>query len=133
MSIGTIRAALESRLNGITSPLPTAWENVQYTPTPGAAWQRVNLMVGEPVDYTLARDVVEQRGVLQVTLYYPIGAGTASAAARAQAVADRFASYQELTSGGTTVVIDRTPHIAGGRVVDEWWCVPVSIPWRSFS
>ncbi|MBK7822932.1 MAG: hypothetical protein IPJ61_18280 [Tessaracoccus sp.] len=133
MSIATIRAALESRLNGMASPLPSAWENVSYTPITGVPWQRVNLLVNDPVDYAVSSDVVEQRGILQVTLYFPAGAGSAAAAARAQAIADRFAPVQTLISGATKVEILRTAHIAGGQVVDEWWCVPISIYWRSFT
>jgi len=133
MTIATIRAALETRLNGITSPLPTAWENMDYTPVLGTPWQRVNLLVNEPVDYAVTSDVIEQRGILQVTLYYPHGEGTAAAAARADAVRARFAPVQTLTSGQTKVEILRTAHIAIGQSVDEWWVVPVSIPWRSFT
>ena len=133
MTIATIRAALESRLNGISPALPTAWENVEYTPTTGTAWQRVNLLINDPVDYAVTSDVVEQRGFLQVTLFYPRGAGTATATARADAVATRFAPVQTLTSGATNVEILKTASIGGGTIVEEWFVIPVSIPWRSFT
>ena len=133
MSIAKVRAALESRLNGISPAVATAWENVPYSPTVGTAWQRVNLMVNTPVDYAVSSDVVEQRGILQVTLYYPQGTGSATAAARAQAVADRFAPVQTLTSGGTNVEVLSTAHIGTASAVDDWFVIPVSVPWRSFS
>jgi len=132
MSIATIRAALESRLNGISPALPTAWSNVAYTPTVGTAWQRVELLVNQPVDYAVTSDVVEQRGILQVTLFYPLGVGTATVAARAEAIRARFAPPQTLTSGGTSVEIVSSPFVSAGVPVDEWWALPVSIYWRSF-
>lgn len=133
MTVATIRAALESRLNGMTPTLATAWENVPYSPTTGTPWQQVNLLVNTPVDHAINFDVGEQRGILQVVLYYPEGVGSATAAARAQAVATRFAPPQTLTSGGTKVEILSTAHIGTARAVDEWYAIPVSIPWRSFS
>lgn len=133
MTIATIRAALETRLNGISPAIPTAWENTEYTPAVGTPWQRVNLLLADPVDYAVTSDVVEWRGLLQVTLYYPRGVGTAAASARAQAVATRFAPVQTLTSGSTEVEILSTARIETGTGVDEWWCIPISIPWRSFT
>jgi hypothetical protein len=59
--------------------------------------------------------------------------GTATALARANAVATRFAPPQSLISGGTTVEILSTPQIGSGLALDGWWVIPVSIPWRSFS
>lgn len=133
MTMATIRAALETRLNGISPAIATAWENVEYTPVIGIPWQRVNLLTNEPVDYAVTSDVVEQRGLLQVTLYYPRNSGTATVSARAQAIATRFAPVQTLTSGATNVEILSTAHIAAGTTVDDWFVIPVTIPWRSFT
>lgn len=132
MSIATIRAALESRLNGMTPALATAWTNVPFEPTIGTPWQRVDLLVNTPIDHAVTADLVQQRGILQVTLFYPLGVGTATAAARADAVRARFAPVQTLTSGGTNVEISESAHVAAGQVVGEWYAIPISIPWRSF-
>lgn len=133
MTIATIRAALESRLNGIASPLPSAWENFEYTPTTGVAWQRVRLLVNTPVDHAVTSDVAEHRGFLEVVLYYPQGVGTATAAAKAQAIADRFAPVQTLSSGATRVEITKTARLGSGFPFDGWFCIPVSVPWISFT
>ncbi len=133
MSIATIRAALESRLNGIANALPTAWENTDYAPTIGTPWQRVRLLPNEPRDLAVTSDIVESRGLLEVLLFYPPGGGTAAAAARAQAIADRFAPVQTLTSGSTAVQILNTASIGAGFRADEWFCVPITIPWRSWT
>ena len=133
MTIAAIQAALESRLYGISPVISTAWQNVEFAPVIGTPWQQVTLLVNTPVDHAVTLDVTEQRGLLQITLYYPGGVGTATALARANAVATRFAPPQTLTSGGTTVEILSTPQIGSGLALDGWWVIPVSIPWRSFS
>lgn len=134
MTIAAIQAALESRLYGISPVIPTAWQNVEFTPTIGTPWQSVALIMNTPIDHAINYDVTEQRGLLQVTLHYPGGVvGTATALARAQAVATRFAPPQSLVSGGTTVEILSTAQIGSGRAIDGWWVIPVTVPWRSFS
>ena len=133
MTIAAIQAALESRLYGISPAISTAWQNVEFAPVIGTPWQQVTLLVNTPVDHAVTLDVTEQRGVLQVTLYYPGGVGTATALARANAVATRFAPPQSLISGGTTVEILSTPQIGSGLALDGWWGIPITVPWRSFS
>lgn len=133
MTIAAIQAALESRLYGISPTISTAWQNVAFTPVEGTPWQRVTLLVNDPIDHAVTSDVTEQRGLLQITLHYPGGVGTATALARANAVAARFAPPQTLTSGGTNVEILRTAHIASGLSLDGWWVIPITVPWRSFS
>jgi hypothetical protein len=133
MTIAAIQAALESRLNGISPAIATAWPNVAFTPAIGTPWQRVRLMINNPIDHAVSLDITEQRGLLEIILHYPLGAGAATANARAQAVATRFTPPQTLTSGGTNVEILTTPHIAGGIALDDWWAVPITVQWRSFS
>ena len=133
MTIAAIQAALESRLYGISPAIGTAWQNVEFTPTVGTPWQRVRLIINTPVDHAVTSDVTEQRGLFEVLLHYPTGDGTATALARANAVAIRFAPVQTLISGSTRVEILSTPQIAAGIHLDDWWVVPVTVPWRSFS
>ncbi|MFA7327333.1 MAG: phage tail terminator-like protein [Candidatus Kapaibacterium sp.] len=131
MSLAKIRAALESRLNGMASALPTAWENLAYTPTRGEPWQRVRLMLNEPIDHTISSDVVEQRGLLEVLLFYPQGDGPAAAQAQAALVAARFAPVQTLTASGTRVLLTQTPAIGTAWVDEAWYVLPVTVRWRS--
>lgn len=134
MTVATIRAALESRLNGMASPLPTAWDAMHYTPSVGTPWQRVRLLMNQPVDHAVTADLVQYRGILEVMLFYPTGNGTSAIAAKAQAIADRFAPVQTLTSGSTRVEITQTARIGSGLAMDDgWYAMGVSIPWLSFT
>lgn len=133
MSLAKIRAALESRINGMASALPTAWENIAYTPTADEPWQRVRLLLNDPIDHATTADIVEQRGFLEVLLHYPQGDGASAAMAQAGLVAARFAPVQTLTSSTTRVEISQTARIGSGFLYEGWYVVPVSIPWRSFN
>lgn len=130
MSLVAIRAALEQRLDAMTPALATAWENAPFTPTIGTPHQRVHLLPAEADNPEQSGGYIE-RGYLQVTLKYPLQAGTGAAAARAQLVRDQFPRALSLTSGGIVVQITRTPAIGGGTTDGDWWSVPIKIFWQA--
>lgn len=133
MSDILISAALEKKLAAIASPLATAYENQVFTPTPGTAYQRVNLIPNSPVDHAITADLVERRGLFQITVCYPYGSGRGAAQTKAKAIADHFAPVQDLIEGGVTVVIDKTTRIGSGQVDGDRWTIPITVQWRTFS
>jgi len=133
-----IRAALEMHLAGMTPAIQTAWENVQFEPTEGTPYQRVNLLPLDPVNPDHQQQTIIDRGIFQVLLSYPQGYGPVDAQARASAIRSRFAAGTVLTSGGYSVRVEATPTISQGfidqgRLVDPnasgsgRYIVPVSI------
>jgi hypothetical protein len=131
MSISAIQAALEKHLATLTPPLATAYENTAFAPVTGTPYQRVHMLVNRPVDRSLSNDMKEERGIFQVSLFFPQGQGRGAAQQRAQAIQDLFAPVQFLTEGTTTVSIYDPPHIAGGSPDGDRWHLPVSVYWRS--
>lgn len=129
MSAKAIRAALEAYLNTMTPALATAPENVNYTPTSGTPFQRINLLRANPENPTIGTTHYRELGVFQVSLHYPMNAGPSPAETRAELVRTHFKRGTTLTSGGITVTIDGTPTIASGFVDGDRWVVPVSIPY----
>lgn len=129
MSIVSVRAALETKLNNMTPSLATAWENAPYTPVTGTAYQRVWLLTAEPSNPTMGDDYYREQGILQITLYYPLQTGSSAAAARADLIRTTFKRGTSMTSGANTVIIDRTPEISSGRVEGDRWALPVKIRW----
>ncbi|MFA9200503.1 MAG: phage tail terminator-like protein [Cypionkella sp.] len=121
-----IRAALETALAAMSGNLATAWENVPYTPVPGTPYQRVYLLPVEPDNPTIGRFTTE-KGVFQVSLYYPLDTGSAAAAARAELIRDTFYRGASFTSGGLTTIIERTPEIAPALTLDDRFVVPVRV------
>lgn len=127
MSIVNIRAALETRLNAITPSLATAWESVPYTPVTGTPFQQINLLLNETENPTLGDGMYRVTGFLQVLLCYPPGTGPKAASARAELIRNQFQRGLGLSSGGTDVLIDRTPTIAPAIIDGDRYRLPVTI------
>jgi hypothetical protein len=125
VSIVSVRAALESRLNNMANPISTAWENAPFTPVAGTPYQAVYLMTATPENPTMGDGFYREQGIFQVSLFYPLQAGPAAAAARAELIRTAFKRGTALTSGAVTVRISRTPEIGQGRVDGDRWHVPV--------
>lgn len=121
-----VRAALETALAAISPALATAWQNVPYTPVNGTPYQRVYLLPVEPDNPTMGRFATE-RGVFQVSLYYPLDTGAAAAEARAELIRDTFYRGASFASGGLTTVIERTPEIAPALIADDRFVVPIRV------
>lgn len=132
MSIPLIQAALEQRLATLTPAMATAYENASFTPVTGTPYQRISMLVNRPVDHAVTMDVTEQRGIFQVSLFYPQGTGRGAAQARAELITALFKPPLTLTNGAVKVEINKTVHIGGGMPDGDRWMVPVSIYWQSF-
>ena len=128
MSIVSVRAALQTKLNGMAA-LPTAWENVGYTPVAGTPYQAAYVMPATPDNPTMGDDYYQEQGIFQISLFYPLAVGTAVAEARAQLIRTTFKRGTSMTSGAVTVIVDKTPEIGQGRVDGDRWHVPVKVRW----
>ena len=127
MSISSVRIALENKLNAMTPSLSTAWENVPFTPVTGTAYQAAYLLPATPANPTMGDGYYREHGIFQITLMYPIQAGTLTAATRAELIRSTFKRGTSMTSGGITTIIERTPEIGQGRVDGDRWALPVKI------
>lgn len=131
MSITLIEAALEKHL--LTIPcIDTAYENKTFEPKTGVPYQRINHLTNTPLDITLERDLTEERGIMQVSLLYPLNQGRVPAKTQAMAIRDAFKPPRILSAGGISIEIRRTPSIAGGMPDGDRYMVPVSIYWNAF-
>ena len=130
MSIISVRAALQSKLDGMSPALATAWENFKddSVPIDGVPYQAAYLLpsVENP---TMGDNYHRLIGVFQINLYYPLKEGTATAEARAELIKTTFKRGTSMTSGGITTRIERTPEILQGRVDGDRWMIPIKIRW----
>ena len=127
MALVEIRTALETKLNALTPSFATAWESVPFTPVVGTAYQQVNLMIADTLNPTLGGTHYRIKGFMQVLLCYPPNAGAKTAATRADLLVNHFKRGTSLTSGGITVIIDKTPSIAPALIDGVLYKIPVSI------
>lgn len=121
-----IRAALETALNGMASPISTAWENVEFVPTVGTEYQKVAINFAEPENEAYGSGYREN-GYMQVDLCYPTKKGSRAAIIRADAIRTTFARGNTFTSGAVNVVVRNTPEIRPGRIEGDRYIVPVII------
>lgn len=128
MSFLDVRAALEARLDVMTPALATAWENLNFTPPSTLPYQEVFLLPAEP-DNAEFGPMFTERGLLQVTLCYLLGAGPKAAADRAQLVRAQFRRGLSLVKNGTVVTIEKTPEIGVAQIDDARYRVPVRVRW----
>lgn len=126
MSLVLIRAALETALAAMSPSLSTAYENVPFTPVTGAAYQRVYIMAVDP-DNPEMGTFTQERGFMQVSLYYPLGTGSAAATARAQLIRSTFKRGMTFTASGLSTTIEKTPEIAPSQTDDDRFVLHVRI------
>ena len=129
MSIVLVRSALQAKLDAMTPALATAWENDDYTPVVGTPYQAAYVMPAEPDNVTLGDDYYREQGIFQVSLFYPLQVGTATAEARAELIRTAFKRGVSMTSGAVTVIVDKTPEIPAGRRDGDRWHIPIKIRW----
>lgn len=125
MSIVSVRAALETRLNNMSPALATAWENAPYNPVAGTPYQAAYLLPASPDNSTMGDGYYMEQGIFQVSLFYPLQAGPKAAADRAELIRTQFKRGTSMTSGSDTVRIAKTPEIGQGRVDGDRWHIPV--------
>lgn len=127
MSLVLVRAALETALAAMSPALATAWENVPFTPPAAAVpYQAAYLIPAAPDNAEFGSAHFEQ-GIFQVSLFYPLQAGSNAAAARAEMLRALFKRGASFTSSGVTVTVDRTPEVSQGTVDGDRWFLPVKI------
>lgn len=131
MSVVTIRAILETALNGMAPSIATAFENVTFQP-PAAdvPYQAVFVLFATP-DNPETGSGYRELGYMQVTLKYPIQAGSGDTAARAIAVRNLFNKNTSFTNSGVVLTISKTPSIGNGVVDEDRWAVPIKIPFHA--
>lgn len=127
MSLDKVRSALEIALHTMTPALATAWENQDFAPVAGTPYQEAHLLPATPDNSTLGDGHYRERGILQVTLKYPVGKGSSAAVLRAKLIRETFFRGASFTSGGVTTRIETKPSIGQGVTVNDRWVLPVSI------
>jgi hypothetical protein len=123
MSRVAIRAALETALGAMSPALSIAYENVAFTPTTGTPYQAANVLFARPVNNEISANY-RQDGFLQVTVRYPINAGSGAATARAELIAATFKRGATFTAAGIRVTITDQLEVMPGYVDGDRWAVP---------
>lgn len=137
MSEAAARSALLTHLEELVlSPaIPVAWPNVEFTPPTAAPWLKPDFLALPAQRPGLAHDSVRYLGgLLQVSVFVPLGTGEILASEIAGDVLAHFARGTKIV-GDITVVIGSVTGANGepteGTPVREsnWLQLPTTIPW----
>jgi hypothetical protein len=128
MSLIAIRSALETALSAVSPALDTGWENASFTPTPGVPYQRVEFSFSDP-ENTEQAATYRQGGFMQVTLFYPLTAGTSAVETRGQLIRVAFPRGLSFSGSGVVTTIIKTPSFLSAvsaegmfvRIVRVWF------------
>jgi hypothetical protein len=131
MSQVTIRKLLENKLKALASSFPTAYENADYKPITGTAYQSCFLLPSTPDNSTLGQSHFIELGLFQINVNYPQGTGANAAQAKAEAIKSHFKRGTTLTESDIILVVTDTPRIAPAFVADGWYTVPVTVNYQA--
>lgn len=127
MSVLKISAAFEKKLATIANNIPTAYENVPYTPITGTPYQRVRLLPASPENPTLGDGYYRDVGFFEIVLFYPLNAGRNAIQTKAEAIRSHFPRGLTMTESGLNVVVPKTPTIATATQLDDRYVVPITV------
>lgn len=132
MSIVNIRAALETALNAVTPSIPTAWENLDFTPPAiSSPYQRAYVMFAKPDNFERGGNYAEI-GIFHINLVYPKSVGSRDAALRCELLRTTFHRGATFIFSGTRVIVTLTPEIVAGSVEGDRFTMSVKVPFSSF-
>ena len=131
MSLEIVRNAFEKRLALLAPAIAIAYENRTFSPIVIIPYLQVNLLPNTPDNSIMGQATYFERGIFQVTLAYPLGAGTLAAGIKAQAIRDHFMRGTTMVEAGVTVIVTNTPRIAPAMVDADRYRVPISIEYQA--
>jgi hypothetical protein len=133
MNYDTLRGLLDTQLQTVSALPMLQTENTRITVSPKAPWTRATLLPAEPADLGIGPSAwIGYRGLYQVCLFYPKATGTTTANAIAQAVQQALPRGFMASSGDVQVIVEMSWQETA-YTVDDWYCVPVSVRWVSYS
>lgn len=127
MSTVSIRAALETALLAVSPSLQTAFENVNFEPVSGVAYQAAYVLFAQPANPEMGDTFKQEQGIFQINLRYPLGVGPGAAGAQAELIKALFHRAATFTAGGIIVTVQLTPWVGPGTIDGDRWAVPIRI------
>ena len=128
-----ITDALNAGVLAVFPTTPIAWENILYDPIPDTPYVRPTVIVHRSLPEGLGPSgLIRHSGVLQVSLYYPLGEGMLDMLTAGDVVASALKRGTDLISGSAVV---RVESVARAMVLyDKAWAhLPITITWVCFA
>jgi hypothetical protein len=132
-----IPALLFKHLEDLTfaPPLPIAWPDVPFDP-PAGPWLAVDFLPNRNISpFVGHRASVLMRGIFQVAVISPRGAGELASRRIAAAIVAHFAAGTPLRPADEsfTLQIDGLPSVGASIQEEKWTRTPVTVLWHTFA
>lgn len=131
MSLDKVVQALETRLAALTPAIDTAYENTTYTPVTGTPYMKANTLPASPDNSEMGSKNYWERGIFQITLFYPNNVGAGTARAKAVALREWFKRGSTFTASGVDVNVISDPAIAPGFNDGDRYVLPISVTFQA--
>lgn len=131
MSLDKVVQALETRLAAFSPSIATVYESTTYTPVTGTPYMKANTLPASPDNSEMGNANYFERGIFQITLFYPNNAGAGAARAKAVALREWFKRGTTLTASGVNVNIINDPAIAPGFNDGDRYVLPISVTFQA--
>ncbi len=119
---------------GEAGALPIAWPNISFTPPATGKWLRVDFIPNRVDRVSIgSAEPHRLRGLMQVSVMWPLGQGTDAAADIAGAIVGLFPADLVLWDGDLRVRVVQRPAVAGAIVEEQRVMVPVTVEWEAFA
>lgn len=120
-----IKQAFELDLANFES-LPTEVENDDFD-VPEGPYRQVFFLWPRAENPTMGDGHYRQRGIMQVSLHYPVGEGSGEADLAGGKYREHYERGLSLTRNGVTTIIDETPEVGSGSKQGDRYVVVVRV------
>jgi hypothetical protein len=128
-----IRAALETKLVGISGIPPIAFDNVVFNPTTGVSFIKSGYQPTSRVPAVRGPNPSQlYKGIYSVTVYCPEGNGPATADGIANTVIENFEAATDVSLNNFNVSIDYAER-QQGFLDTPWYYIPINIGWYIYN
>lgn len=129
-----IRAALEKHLADTPSILPdVAWENVDYTPTTGTPFLKVQFQPTSRRPSVLGLTPEHRyQGIMTILCYQPEGSGPGSSQDLTDQLLARFNSTTDISWDGIIVSVEYSQQ-ESSYINSPWYVTPITVAWYIYN
>ena len=111
MSLSKIYGAFIAKINTVTPLIDTVYENKDYLPITGKEYQEVYILPSSNEVLYINETSYQLKGLIQITLCYPLNEGRSKAMNRADLYMDLFPPSTTLTIDGLEIKTIQVPQI----------------------
>ena len=129
-----IRAALEKHLvdSSFTLP-PIAWENVEYSPTTGTAFIKVQFQPTSRRPSVMGTNPEHRyQGIMTILCYSPEGSGPGNSQTLTDQLLARFNSTTDISFDGVIVSVEYSQQ-ESSYINSPWYVTPITVAWYIYS